>query len=137
MQIVIDSNVLFSALIKNSVTRKIILDYDGLFLFPSYIFEELSNHKEELLSRSKMDTQQFNQLLGIILSKVVIVSSKVLENHKEKALEIVNYIDINDVLFFACALAYPDSVIWSNDKELKRQNKIRILNTKELLKELS
>ena len=33
MKIVIDSNILFSALIKDSVTRKIILEYDGLTVY--------------------------------------------------------------------------------------------------------
>lgn len=34
MRIVMDSNVLFSALIKDSVTRRMILEYDRNFLVP-------------------------------------------------------------------------------------------------------
>jgi len=44
MSIVLDANILFSALIKDSLTRKIILEYDGLFLFPEIIFEEMKKH---------------------------------------------------------------------------------------------
>ena len=57
MNIIIDSNVLFSALIKNSFTRRIILEYQGLFLFPSIIFEETERHKEELLKKSGMSPE--------------------------------------------------------------------------------
>ena len=52
---------------------------------------------------------------------------------KEEALEIVKDIDIDDTLFVACALAFPNSIIWSDDKKLKEQNKINILNTKEIM----
>jgi len=33
---------------------------------------------------------------------------------------------------FACALAYKDSVIWSDDKKLKKQSEIQIINTSEM-----
>ena len=33
MKIVIDSNILFSALIRDSLTRRLILNYDGLINF--------------------------------------------------------------------------------------------------------
>jgi predicted nucleic acid-binding protein len=53
MNIVIDSNILFSALIKNSLTRKIILEYNGLFLFPEFIFEEMNKHEIKVLNTSE------------------------------------------------------------------------------------
>ena len=43
MKIVLDSNVFFSALIKDSLTRKLILEYDDLFLFPEIILEEMNS----------------------------------------------------------------------------------------------
>jgi len=67
MNIVLDSNILFSALIKNSTTRKIILDYDGFFLFPSYIFIEMEHHKDELYKKSELSEKEFDDLLHLIL----------------------------------------------------------------------
>ena len=58
MQIILDSNVLFSALIRDSITRKIILEYDGKFLFPSFIFEEIEEHKHELVSKSNLISEE-------------------------------------------------------------------------------
>lgn len=132
MKIVLDSNILFSTLIKESKTRRIVLEYEGLFLFPQYIFEEMEEHMDELLQKSKLPKQDFNALLSILLKKVAIVPNEVLLPHKKKALDIVKNIDKDDVLFIACALAYSDSVIWSNDKRLKNQKIIRILNTDEI-----
>ena len=133
MNRIIDSNVLFSALIKNSTTRKIILEYDGLFLFPSFVFEEMRKHISELLQKSAMSTEDFNRLLKLILTKVKVVPAEMLRPHRDKALQIVKEIDHDDMLFIACALAYPESVIWSNDKKLKKQDKIKVLNTAEVI----
>ena len=69
MNIIIDSNVFFSALIKNSLTRKMILLYTGKFLFPSFIFDEMEKHKGELEEKSGMGTKQFELLLTIPPSK--------------------------------------------------------------------
>ena len=132
MNIVIDSNILFSALIKDSITRKVILDYNGTFLFPEYIFEEMEKHKEELLKKSKMKSKDFNNLLSLLLGKVLIVPTNSLYKYKKQAYEIVKEIDPGDVLFIACALAYPQSFLWSDDKKLRRQSIVPILNTREM-----
>ena len=132
MKIVLDSNILFSALVKDSKTRRIILEYEGFFLFPQFIFEEMEKHIEELLKKSKLSKQEFNTLLTTLLKKVVIVPNDVLLPFRRKALDIVKNIDKDDVLFVACVLAYPESIIWSNDKKLKTQKSIRVLNTNEI-----
>ncbi len=132
MQIVIDSNVLFSALIKDSFTRKIILDYEESFLFPSYIFEELEEHKVELLEKSEMNPAEFDLLLQIILKKVLVVPNEVLNKYFTEAMRIIEKIDPDDVPFIACALAYPESILWSDDKQLKKQSSVKVLNSQEI-----
>ena len=132
--ILVDSNILFSALIRDSLTRRLILEYDGKFLFPAYIFEEFEKHKNELLEKSCMGN--FDSLLGIILEKVIIVPDKEICSYKKEAFEIIKDIDINDVTFIATALAYPGSIIWSNDRHLKKQSRIKVVNTTEMMKEL-
>ena len=132
MIIIIDANILFSALIKDSKTREIILKADEFFLFPSYIFIEAQKYKQEIIEKSKMPKEEFEKLFRLILGKVLIVPNEVLIPYRKIAFEIVKDIDPKDVLFVACALAYPGSAIWSNDKRLKKQSKVRVLNTKEL-----
>jgi len=136
MIIIIDANILFSALIRDSKTREIILKSDEFFLFPSYIFVETQKYKNELLEKSNMPKEEFEKLFRLILSKVLIVPNEVLMPYREKAFEIVKDIDPKDVLFIACALAYSGSIIWSNDKKLKKQSKARILNTEEIIDSL-
>jgi len=73
-------------------------------------------------------------LLSLILTRVKLVSPELLETNKLEALEIAKSInDLDDLLFIACALTYSDSAIWSNDKDLKRQSKVKVMDTKEFL----
>jgi predicted nucleic acid-binding protein len=132
MNIVIDSNILFSALIKDSETRKMILNYDGFFLFPSYILIEMEHHKDELLKKSKISKSDFDKLLHLLMRKVMVVPSDVMKPYKTDAIKIVTDIDINDAIFIACALAYKNSILWSNDKKLKTQHVVKVLNTQEI-----
>src|SRR3989344_5578059 len=133
MNIIIDSNVLFSALIKDSATRKIIFEYEGLFLFPSFIFDELEKHKSELSDKTGLPNDEFDRLLGLILDKVKVIPDKELYPYKKEAFDIIKDIDPDDAVFVACVLAYPDSVLWSDDKKLKKARGIKVLNTQEII----
>lgn len=132
MKIVIDTNVLISALIKNSLTRQIIILYDREFLYPSFIFEEMEKHKDEILRKSGMELEQFNTLLHAILQKMHIVTHDILRPYLKQAQDIVKDIDPDDALFIACTLAYPQSILWSDDKKLKQQKVVPVINTKEM-----
>jgi predicted nucleic acid-binding protein len=88
--------VLFSALIKDSLTRKMILLSTGTFLFPSFIFDEMEKHKGELEEKSGMETKQFDLLLTILLQKVQIVPTHLLRPFEKKAHDIVKNIDPDD-----------------------------------------
>jgi predicted nucleic acid-binding protein len=132
MNIILDSNVLFSALIKDSFTRKLILEYDSFFLFPAFIMEEMEKHKQELITKSMMEESAFNDLLQLILKRVLIVSNSNIIVFRDEAREIVKDIDIDDAIFIACGLAYKDSILWSDDKNLKKQTRVKVLNTGEI-----
>ena len=133
--IVIDSNILFSALLKNSETRRIILTCEILPLFfPSYLFEELERHKKELILKSGMSYTDFDQLLELLIEKIIVVPDARLSPFRKQAMGLVHNIDHDDAIFVACALAIPNSILWSNDKKLKTVKHIKVLNTQEIIK---
>jgi len=88
-----------------------ILEYNGYFLFPSFIFEEMEKHKGELLKKSQMSVKDFNLLLNLLLKKVMIVPTEVLFQYRKEACEIIKNIDPDDAIFIACALAYPENIL--------------------------
>lgn len=133
MQVVIDSNILFAALIKNSIIRKILFLSDIDFIFPSIMFEELEKYKLELIKKSKLSNQEFNILLNKIKRRLTLIETEYLIPYRKEAFGLVKEIDPKDYLFIACSLYCSNCIFWSEDKALKRQNKVNVLNTLEII----
>ncbi len=136
MKLVLDSNIIFSALIKKSITRDIILSDLFELYAPEYIFNEITKHKELLLKKSKLDRADFDALL-LLLQKHIHLVTKDKYNEKMAAAEdILRNIDITDSPFLALALALSCS-IWSNDGHFKQQDKVVVYTTKDMAKKIS
>lgn len=131
MKLVLDSNIIFSALIKKSTTRNIILSDAFDLNAPEYIFSEITKHKELLLRKSKLDKRDFDALLLLLQKHIHLVSNEKYDEKTSIAEDILKDIDITDSPFLALALAL-DCSIWSNDGHFKQQYKVRVYTTKEL-----
>ena len=73
MKLVLDSKIIFSALIKNSTTRDIILSDVFELHAPEYIFSEITKHKELLLRKSKLNEEEFDALLLLLQKHIRLV----------------------------------------------------------------
>ena len=133
MEIVIDANILFAALIANKTTRKLILKSELIIYSPQFIIEEFLNHLNELENKTGLNKEILKELVNefIIKANIVIVPKSDFESFIQKAKEISP--DTDDIMYFALALKFK-CPIWSNDKKLKDQNKIKIYSTEDLLK---
>ncbi len=131
MKLVLDSNIIFSALIKESTTRNIILSDAFDLNAPEYIFSEITKHKELLLRKSKLDKRDFDALLLLLQKHIHLVSNEKYDKKTTIAEDILKDIDITDSPFLALALALNCSR-WSNDGHFKQQDKVRVFTTKEL-----
>ena len=131
MDLVIDANVLFSALIKDSFTYNLLFS-DALHIFtPEYIFTELEKHKDEILEKTERTTEEFFRLVETLKRRINIIPLEELIPYVEEAEKLTP--DHDDMAYFALALKL-NCAIWSNDKKLKEQNKIKVYNTYELSK---
>ncbi len=132
MIIVLDTNVFISALVKDSTTRRLIVENKNILLFPENIFQEVREHKEEIIKKTGLSQEDYSKLISKILKYVYIIPNELVISKRDQAYDIVKDIDLDDILFFATALVFKNSVIWSDDKKLKNQDKIKVLNTKEI-----
>lgn len=128
MEIIIDANILFSALIKNGVTVELIVDERLKLFAPKFIFEEFLKYEQLILSKTARSDSEFQEFMTILKKRIVTIPVK------EKYLVYARKVspDINDAEYIALALQ-TGCPIWSNDKELKKQEIIKIYNTEELL----
>ncbi len=132
MEIVLDTNVIISSLLRNGLTRKIIFLSPLKMYTVDYAKTEIEDHKEELLRKSKLDERSLNYLSEFIFSKIDFIPIEDIEPFKNKAEEIIGEVDIDDSFFLALAMSLNCSV-WSNDVHLKKQNVVKAYTTKELL----
>jgi len=131
MDLVVDANVLFSALIKDSFAYNLLFSGSFHLFTPEYIFTEMEKHKEEILKKTERSEEEFFRLLEILKRRIVIVPLEELVSYVEEAEKLTP--DPDDMAYFALALKL-NCAIWSNDKKLKDQNRIKVYNTHELSK---
>ena len=129
MDLVVDANIIFATLIKDSFSYDTIFSGKFHLFTPEYIFTELEKHKEELLNKTERTTEEFFRLIGILKRRIVIVPLEKLVPYIKEAEKITP--DPDDLTYFALALKL-NCAIWSNDKKLKEQDKIKVYNTHEL-----
>ncbi len=136
MKLVLDSNIIFSALIKKSTTRNIILSDVFELHAPEYIFNEISKHKELLLRKSKMNEEELDALLLLLQKHIHLVPKEKYNEKMALAEDILKDIDVTDSPFLALALDL-NCPIWSNDGHFKQQDRVEVHTTKELIKTIS
>jgi predicted nucleic acid-binding protein len=123
---------MFSFFWKNSVTRRMLMD-QGLDLFaPEFALEEINKYKNEILQKTNLTEQEFISLRKELAIAICFISVEEYKQFFKQA--IVASPDENDIDFFALALKM-DCSLWSNDKNLKQQDKVKILNTKQVLEQ--
>ncbi len=130
MKLVVDANILFSALIKDSVARRLLFEEEFELYAPEYLFEEFAAHNDEILLKSKRSEGEFWQVIAILRTRITIIPFQAFEKFMEQAQKVSP--DKDDAAYFAVALAVGGS-IWSNDKALKHQKAVQVLNIQELL----
>lgn len=132
MKLVIDTNILISALIKDSLTRELLLFPSIEFLLPEYSLEEIENHKTKISKYSGLTSEDIDIILSILLENISIIPADKIKPHLKKASEIIGHIDLNDVPFVALALSTDNDGIWTNDKHFERTEGIKVWKTPDL-----
>src|SRR3989344_6032934 len=104
MKIIVDVNVILSALIRDSTTRKIILNSQFEFYFPEPSLEKIRKYKEYILEKSGLTEEEFKDLMAILFKYIRIVPVEEIEKNWGEAKKIMEHIDTEDVVFIATAL---------------------------------
>jgi len=98
---------------------------------------ELEEYKQ--LIKKKLDTKHknanFKFLISELFKNIALVPKELYSPKLDKAIEIMKDIDEKDSPFIALAMTLNCS-IWSNDKDFKKQKKVKVYSTSELLREV-
>lgn len=130
MKLIIDTNIIFSALIKEGKSAELIFDEQFLLFAPDFFLEEWTKYKDYILKKTSRDFVKFNNVLNNFMQVITIIPKEKYKEYMDKANKISP--DRDDADFFALALEL-NCPIWSNDKVLKKQDVVKIYSTKELI----
>ena len=128
MDLVIDSNILFAALIKNSITSDILFKHT--LYAPDFIFEEFKKYSDYLKGKSKRAEEEFDEFFNLFERNIITIPKWEIDPFIERAGKISP--DPNDVPYLALALKL-NCGLWSNDKKLKNQNAVKVYSTEDLM----
>ena len=130
MELVADTNVIFSLFKKDSFTRRLVGKHNIKLFSPNWLIKELNKYSEVICSKAKISLESFDEAKESILK---IVSTK--EPSKEflsKASKLISH--ESDAPFLALALEL-NIPVWSNDPHFQEQSVIdvvEVFKTREL-----
>jgi predicted nucleic acid-binding protein len=93
VKIVLDTNILISALIRDSATRKLIVEMDEELAYPEAGIREIHKYKNFILEKSGLSEKEFTSVFDLLLDYIELVPDDVLENAIEEAKELMLEID--------------------------------------------
>ncbi len=140
MKIVVDANIIFSALLNsNSNIGDILFNSDKHFEFHScsYMRYEIQKHWERLKKISKLSDEQLQVSYLQLLLKLKFINEEIIPTEIWLAAEkITKNIDADDTDYVALT-KFLKATLWTGDKVLynglKKTNFKKILNTAEIL----
>jgi len=131
MQLVVDANILFRALIGRGKILNLFFSDKINLLAPEFLLQEFETHKSEIARKGKVFIMELKQVLSLLKERKPLISSEeVSSSIKSKAKHLSPH--SKDNAYFTIALAF-DAAIWSEEKSFKKQSEIKIFNTSELI----
>ena len=134
-KLVIDANVVISALIKRGFAFDLIIGLRraGVKLVsPDFLWEEVERKKGKILKYSKLEEKELDFLIGVLAKRIEVVPKEKYEEFIPKAEELLKE-HRKDVPYVALALKFGCG-IWSNEKRLAKLKEVKVFPTHELKK---
>lgn len=121
MRIIVDTNIVFSAILNsNSRIGKILLNSKAHFQFYScnYLRTEIQRHHSKLLKLTKLTESKLDELKGLITHNITFIDERLLPQELLLKTEILlKSIDPNDTPFVALT-KHLEGRLWTGDMQL-------------------
>ncbi len=85
MKLIIDTNVLISGLLKDSITRELLLNESFEFYFPEIVMLEVKKYLPYIIQKSGLTEKDIKKLLNILFENLNLVPINEYEINIDKA----------------------------------------------------
>lgn len=121
MKVVVDTNIVFSAILNsNGLIGELLFNSEDQFEFYSteMIIDELIKYKTKLQALTKMSGEKINVSIHQVLKNIDLISPEAIsEIHWNLAYDLAYDVDEDDTPFLATAIGI-EAIIWTGDKKL-------------------
>lgn len=131
MLVVVDANIVISLLIAKGSKHKLFFSEKIKLRSPDFILFEIGKYWEEISNKSKLSERDLKSEFFAVRKQLKTFSLPEIKGFIKEGSVISP--DPNDSEYFGLALKL-GCPIWSEDKLLKKQSKVKVLGTKELIK---
>jgi predicted nucleic acid-binding protein len=143
MKVVVDTNIIFSAILNSHNWIGQIILHSGKslkFYNPKYLQFEIQNHFSKIQKITKLSDSEIHELIQILYTKIYFIDDELIP--KEALLRadlLTKDVDYDDVMFVALSL-HLGCKLWTGDKvlvtRLKQKGFKRFISTQELKERL-
>ncbi len=91
MKLVVDANILISALIRDGASREIIFANEFNLVCPEYLSEELEKYKILIANKSGLTAEEVSLMIALLFKRIRIIPSA---DYQTKMLEAESLMDI-------------------------------------------
>jgi len=133
LRLVVDTSIIFAAILRDSTTRRILLSAPIEFFAPEYCFEEIREHLDEICKRNGLPVEVNMEIIQILRRHIHMIRWNDLLTSLEDAERIMANIDPDDSIFLAATLAIHCDGLWTEDLHFQEQSAIRVWRTKDLV----
>ncbi len=132
MKILVDTDRIIAALVKEGTTRRILLDEYFDFVTPDHTLEEIEEHREELQKKTKLSGQEFETVLTLLFESITIIPKEGYASLLEECKSLID--DVDDVPHLAACLATHAEGIWAHDPHFLKQKRAKVFTNIDLLR---
>ena len=128
-----DANVLLASLLKAAATRELLLDPRLRLYAPEHLISETLRclkTSTSLRKRIQLSSKELEELFYLLTQEIETIPKKEFVSQMSEAINIAPH--KQDAPYLALALAR-NIPIWSNDKGIHAQSKVKVYTTKELI----
>lgn len=136
MRLVVDANVIISALIADSKSRELIVTLETELLTPEFVATEIENYEALIVEKSGLRPERVSQFIELLFRHLEVVAASEFYPRIEAADAAIGETDPDDVLYLACALE-TEAEIWSDDTDFKEQGLVPTHTTNEVLEQFA
>ena len=133
MKLVVDANVVISALISDSKTRELLVTLEPDLLTPEVVHDEIERYEDLIVEKSGMDIDRVRQFIDLLFDHIETVPASEFYQYIDQAESAIGDTDPDDVLYVACALGCEAS-IWSDDSDFAEQELVSVFTTSEVVR---